>query len=94
MTTSPDSRRDQALAALQGFLTGAKKPADVDAATPLFADGLGLDSLETAELSAVLEDALGEDPFSVGDEMPQTVGEVLDFYGASAGADESATAAL
>lgn len=91
MTTS---RRDQALAALQGFLAGAKKPADVDAATPLFADGLGLDSLETAELSAVLEDALGEDPFSAADEMPQTVGEVLDFYGAGADAGQSAAAAL
>jgi acyl carrier protein len=38
-----------------------------------------LDSLETAELSATLEDELGSDPFSQGD-MPRTVGEVLDFY--------------
>ena len=52
----------------------------------MFADGIGLDSLETAELSAVLEDALGQDPFSTGDQMPQTIGEVLDFYGAPDGA--------
>ena len=29
-------------------------------------DGLGLDSLQTAELSAILEDEFGPDPFSVG----------------------------
>lgn len=48
-------------------------------------DGLGLDSLQTAELSASLEDELGTDPFSAG-EMPETVGELVAFYGA---ADES-----
>ena len=46
----------------------------------LVGEGLGLDSLELAELSALLEDELGSDPFSQG-EMPQTVGELLDFYG-------------
>jgi acyl carrier protein len=48
----------------------------------LFADGLGLDSLETAELSAVLEDEYGKDPFS-SDVMPQTVGDIVDFYDAA-----------
>lgn len=42
-------------------------------------DGLGLDSLETAELSAILEDELGTDPFGAG-LLPETVGEVVAFY--------------
>jgi acyl carrier protein len=45
----------------------------------LFGDGLELDSLEAAELSAELEDALGSDPFSNGD-SPQTIGDVIRFY--------------
>jgi acyl carrier protein len=55
------------------------KDAEFDRTTALFADGLGLDSLETAELSALLEDEYGKDPFS-GDTMPQTVGDIVDFY--------------
>ncbi|GAB3855547.1 hypothetical protein GCM10028801_11340 [Nocardioides maradonensis] len=46
-------------------------------------DGLGLDSLQTAELSATLEDELGTDPFSAG-EMPETVGDIVAFYARSA----------
>ena len=42
-------------------------------------DGLGLDSLETAEFSAILEDELGTDPFGAG-LLPETVGEVVAFY--------------
>lgn len=55
--------------------------ADIDAGTGLYADGIGLDSLETAELSAVLEDEFGTDPFSA-DAMPQTVGDIVAFYAA------------
>jgi len=51
--------------------------------TPLYGDGLGLDSLEAAELSAVLEDEFGTDPFSAGGEMPETVGEIVAFYEAA-----------
>jgi acyl carrier protein len=40
---------------------------------------LGMDSLELAELSAVLEDDLGRDPFSEGI-VPRTVGELLAYY--------------
>lgn len=43
------------------------------------AGDLGLDSLELAELSAVLEDELGRDPFSEGI-VPDTVGELDDFF--------------
>jgi acyl carrier protein len=81
-----DSRRTKAEAAIREFLSHHNKGADIDLTTSLFAEGLELDSLATAELSAVLEDAVGQDPFSEGD-MPQTVGEVLDFYGV---ADEPA----
>jgi acyl carrier protein len=42
-------------------------------------DGLGLDSLETAELSAMLEDEFGTDPFGAG-LMPETVAEIVAFY--------------
>lgn len=76
------SRSATAERAIRDFLDRSSKGSvDVDLDTRLFADGLGLDSLETAELSVVLEDALGTDPFSVGD-MPQSVGEIVAFYGA------------
>jgi acyl carrier protein len=41
---------------------------------------LGLDSLELAELSAVLEDEIGHDPYSQG-LVPDTVAELVAFYG-------------
>jgi acyl carrier protein len=69
--------------AIQDFLARLGKAPD--ALTPdllLYAEGIGLDSLETAELSAVLEDAFGTDPYSAGN-MPQTVGEILAFYDAA-----------
>lgn len=44
-------------------------------------EDLGLDSLELAELSAILEDELGTDPYSEG-LTPVTVGELLAFYDA------------
>ena len=40
---------------------------------------LALDSLEVAELSAVLEDDLGRGPYTEGI-TPRTVGEVIEFY--------------
>lgn len=55
---------------------------------PIHSDGLGLDSLETAELSALLEDELGSDPFGAG-LMPETVAEIVDFY--QAGSDPTPT---
>ncbi len=62
------------------FLTSIEKlPEGFGADTRLYADGAELDSLETAELSATLEDVHGSDPYSIG-EMPQTLGEILAFY--------------
>jgi acyl carrier protein len=66
---------------IEGFLERVSKPpaAPLTAATELYSeDGAGLDSLDTAELSAVLEDEFGSDPFST-DEMPQTVGDLVDY---------------
>jgi len=72
------SRAEQAI---RDFLTRVGKSADFDASTSLYGEGLGLDSLEVAELSVLLEDELGSDPFSAGQEVT-TVGHVLDFYAA------------
>jgi acyl carrier protein len=69
----------QAEKTIKSLLRRLKKSDNVDENTGLFSDGIGLDSLETAELSVLLEDELGHDPFSDG-EMPQTVGEVMAFY--------------
>ena len=66
----------------RSFLQRVDKDAEFERGTPLYADGIGLDSLETAELSAVLEDEFGRDPFSA-DTMPQTVGDILDFFDAA-----------
>lgn len=74
-----------ALTVIATFLERADKAHDaVDAGTGLWGDGLGLDSLEAAELSAMLEDAFGRDPFSAGGAMPETVGDILAFYEAGA----------
>jgi acyl carrier protein len=72
--------RSEVEAAIRGFLQRAKKPTEFTADTLLHAEGLGLDSLETAELSAVLEDAFEVDPFSAEDVPPETVGGIFDFY--------------
>jgi acyl carrier protein len=67
----------------RSFLQRVNKDVEFDRNTPLYADGIGLDSLETAELSAVLEDEFGRDPFS-SETMPETVGDILDFFDAAA----------
>jgi acyl carrier protein len=69
------------LSAIQTIIGRVRVGAEVDGETALFADGLGLDSLETAELSAMLEDEFGKDPFSQG-QMPDTVTDLLAFYDA------------
>ena len=59
--------------------------------TQIHGDGLGLDSLETAELSAILEDEFGTDPFGAG-QMPETVAEIVEFYTEGDGAAASVPA--
>lgn len=45
----------------------------------LYDDGIGLDSLCVAELSAVLEKAYGRDPYT-SKVLPRTVADIVDFY--------------
>lgn len=79
--------QNKARAVISQFLERVQKGQDgFTDETPLYGDGLGLDSLEAAELSALLEDELGSDPFSAGGDMPETVGNILAFYGAASAA--------
>jgi acyl carrier protein len=73
--------REDIVDTIRSFLSRRKNSrAEFDLDTPLYGDGLGLDSLDAAELSALLEDRHGSDPFSAGD-APATVGDVVGFYG-------------
>lgn len=72
-----------ALATVQWFVARLKRGAEIGPETSLLSEGLKLDSLELAELSALLEDRYGSDPFSDG-QMPETVGEIIAFYDAPA----------
>lgn len=45
----------------------------------LYDEGIGLDSLCVAELSAVLEKKYGRDPYTSG-VLPQTVADIIGFY--------------
>ena len=73
---------EQARAVIVEFLSRSGKGSgdELREDTPLYGEGLELDSLEAAELSVMLEDALGTDPFSSAERMPETVGEILAFY--------------
>jgi acyl carrier protein len=78
-----DTGQDNVHAVITEFLGRTDKGGDgwTDA-TGLWGDGLGLDSLEAAELSAMLEDEFGSDPFSAGGDLPETVGDIVAFYAA------------
>ncbi len=73
------SQSDRVLTTVSKFLKRQNKGETLSRDAKLYEEGLGLDSLQTAELSVMLEDELGRDPFSEG-EMPQTLGELVDFY--------------
>lgn len=57
----------------------ALEEAEVVASSELYDNGIGLDSMCVAELSAVLEKTYGTDPYTSG-ELPQTVQDIVDFY--------------
>ena len=72
------------LALASGALALTAGPAGaVSVESPLYRDGLGLDSLAAAELSVMLEmefqDAGASDPYSEG-QVPRTVGDIVRFY--------------
>ena len=73
------SERD-AESTVRSFISRIKdRKKNVDLDMNLYTEGIGLDSLDVAELSAVLEDEFGSDPFSNG-EMPETIGDIVAFY--------------
>ena len=53
---------------------------DVELTSELYDDGIGLDSLCVAELSAMLEKAYGSDPYT-SKLVPRTVNDIVNFYG-------------
>jgi acyl carrier protein len=63
---------------IEKILRAARKDVEVSLDASLY-DDLTLDSLDVAELSAVLEDDFGRDPFNEGFE-PRTVRQVIAFY--------------
>lgn len=78
------TEQDKARTVITQFLERQKKAIDgMNDDTGLWGGGLELDSLEAAELSAMLEDELGTDPFSAGAEMPERVGDIVAFYEAA-----------
>lgn len=73
--------QDRVRTVISEFLQRAEKPVDsFSEDTGLWGGGLEFDSLEAAELSAMLEDEFGSDPFSVEGAMPENVGDILRFY--------------
>ena len=53
--------------------------ATVEIESQLYEEGLGIDSLAAAELSAMLEKEFGSDPYTSG-QLPQTVAHLVEFY--------------
>jgi len=60
------------------FAYRGEAPPEISLALRLTED-LDLDSLELAELSAMLEEDFGRDPYSAGI-VPDTVGELVSFF--------------
>lgn len=56
-----------------------RKNIETDVALESVLAELGLESLDLAELSAILEDELGKDPYSAGT-LPVTVGDIVAWY--------------
>lgn len=82
-----DQNRDAAKT-VRSFVSRVKKRnKDVSLDSSLFSEGVGLDSLDVAELSAVLEDEFGSDPFSTG-LMPETIGDIVAFYDETSASDQ------
>ena len=80
-TTPVGTDQEKARAVIGDFLQRVDKGADTwNDETELWGEGIGLDSLEAAELSAMLEDEFGTDPFSAGGDLPEKIGDVVAFY--------------
>jgi acyl carrier protein len=82
---STDNHPDNVRAVITDFLARIEKNVEPwTDETSLWGGGLGLDSLEAAELSAMLEDTFGSDPFSTEGDLPERVGDVVAYYAAVA----------
>ena len=75
------SDRERVVTLLNTLLARRKKPVacEITMETALYTKGLDLDSLEAAELSAMLETELGRDPYTDG-KLPETVGDIVTYY--------------
>jgi acyl carrier protein len=67
------------VATVRAFVLRVKQASSIDLDTSLYSDGIGLDSLESGELGAVLEDEYGTDPFQAG-LKPETIRDIVAFY--------------
>ena len=75
------SVEQQIIDILKLVLKHQDKPAqEITPENPLYDEGLGLDSLCVAELSALLEKAFKKDPYTEGI-LPETVADIVAFYG-------------
>jgi acyl carrier protein len=84
-----DEVQAKVITVVSSLLERSNKPGvDVTLESQIHGEDLDLDSLESAELSAVLEDEFGSDPFSAG-LMPETIAEIVEFY---AGAEDAGAA--
>lgn len=70
----------EVMAVIRKFLASRQLDSpDLGPSTELYHEGLGLESLDAAELSALLEENFGTDPYSQG-ELPETIGDIVRFY--------------
>lgn len=53
--------------------------AQIEPGTPLYENGLGLDSMDTATFAAMLSESFGDDPY-LSETIPQTVSQVVEYY--------------
>lgn len=81
---TPTASRIRELVAQVCFQNGLSRSADsINDEAPLYgAQGIGLDSLDMAVLSSLLEKEFGNDPFSHG-VFARTVQEIMQFYDAA-----------
>ena len=83
MTVEPPTTQDPKTFIVDSIrmLLGRREEATADVTLDAhLTEDLDLDSLELAELSVMLEDNLGRDPYSEGI-VPNTVGDIVAFYG-------------
>ena len=84
MTPKSETTQDAVLAILRGILKRKGihgTPERWSDETTLFEDGsgVGLDSMDTVELSTELEERFGKDPFTAA-RSPRTIGDIIRFY--------------